>query len=1176
MAVKIYVLTLLMAGGVTFAQAASQTQKLSLKLKDVTISKVLEEISRLSEYEFLYNDAELNAKGKVSIHVNQANIKEVLDICLKEKGVGYKIVDNVILINARSGGNQQQDARLKGKVIDETGAPMVGVNVIVKETGYGFITDANGVFSMPGPEKDEVLVFSFIGFEKLEYPVKKGETWIEVRLRPQVEELGQIVVYTGYEKIDKRKLTSSVFSVKAEDVLEPAGLTIDNMLEGKVPGMVVMQKTSTPGVAPKIRIRGSSSILGNREPLWVVDGIILSDPVKISNADLNSMDKINLIGNAISFLNPHDIERIDVLKDAAATAIYGTKAANGVIVITTKKGRAGKLSVNYSMDVSTKEIPSYSQLHLMNSDERVQLSQEIENRGLNFPVGSDPLIGYEGLLNDFWNKDITYEEFNRQVDVIRQTNTDWYDHLFRTPVSHSHNVSISGGDHVTTYYLSGSFANDKGGQLQTDLSRHTLSAKINSQITPKLSLAFSLQSSSSKTNRTHSSIDLMSYAYNTSRAIQLYDSNGDLFYYPGTPANTGTNKEGFIYYNILNELDHTGYTQKHTVANSNLQLDYKLNRNLNISGQFAYNTSKVNIEEWADEQSYYITSARQVPYGTPIPDSRKAEIVNPFGGELATSFVTNKNIIGKLAVDFNKTIDKNSFGVMVGSDILSSSYEGFEEKNLGYYPERGKSFVKNIPLEYAAHHEEVSKNPPRIIDNLTNTLSFYGVLRYSLANKYIANFNIRTDGSNKFGQDEQSRFLPVWSVSGRWNVAQEQFMQDNVSWIDALALKASYGWQGNVHDDQTPHMILRTGNFDAMSQQYVNSLYKYPNYHLTWEKTQSYNLGAELTLFNGFMSGEIGYYLKRGEDQLVSKRVSPTNGGEKFVINEGTIENKGWDLSLNFNLIQRANVSWNLSINTGQNKNQITNSGDPDQLDYNDYLNGTLVRDGYSVNSFYSYRFNGLDGNGLPTYSGIEFLDDDYEGEIDSKLKALQSAMVYSGKREPVTAGGFATNFRYKRITFGASFAFALGNKVRLYNLYDNTNQSLPKPIQNLSDEFVNRWQKPGDEHHTDVPVVSDLDLRVDGRQLSVSSNYWQMYNQSDLRVVDGDYLRCSALNLRYTLSDSLTESLHLNSCSLGFNCSNVFTWAASELKGQSPDAFGGTRTTPPQRTYSFSLNVSF
>lgn len=1163
--------------GRMFAQGLEKT--ISIKMENVSVLKTLQTINKMSDNLLIFRTEDVAKETKkVTIDLQNAQVKVVVKKVLEGTSLTY-IEKNGKIVVVRCQENPSL-VRVKGKVVDEKGQPLPGVTVRYRAKNgalIGGISDHGGIFSVLLTGNKDTLTFTFIGMKPITRIVKPKESWLDIQMYPDVEEIDEIIV-TGYEKFDKRKLTGSVVTLKGKDVIEPIGLSIDQMLQGKVPGMTIMQASSTPGATPKIRIRGSSSILGNREPIWVVDGIILSDPVKISNAELNSMDYVNLIGNAISFLNPQDIESINILKDASATAIYGSKAANGVVVITTKQGKTGRMSVNYSLNMSVKERPSYRTLNLMNSDERVQVSQEIAERGLNFPKGTDPLIGYEGLLNDLWNKKITYEEFNRQVDVLRGMNTDWFGELLRVPFSHTHNLSLSGGSDKLTYYVSGSYAIDKGIQLKTDVQRQTISSSINAKLTEKLSLSAKLNASFMQNNRTHSSIDLMSYAYKTSRAIPLYNEDGSLFFYAGKNADLGYNtmEEIYVDYNILHELEHTAENQNSHSVGVNFQLGYSITSELNVDAQFAYNKSAVKMESWADEQSFLVCAEKQVPYGYEIPDKMKASIVNPFGGKHSYALTENSSIDGKISVNYNKLINRHSFNVMVGSDIRSVVYQGYRKESLGYYPNRGKSFSINVPLEYTEYHKTVANMVPVITDNVANTVSFYGVLRYSFDNRYVLNFNIRTDGSNQFGQAKENRFLPVWSISGRWNVAQENFFKNNVNFLDAFALKLSYGWQGNVNDEQNPFMILRQGDFDATSQQFSNTLVRFPNPLLIWEKTKSYNLGVEFGLFDGLVSGGFEYYYKKGEDQIVSKNVTPTNGGSSFTLNEGNIENRGWDLSLSITPISRDDMSLSLSFNTGMNKNTVTNSGNPNMTDWNEYLDGTLIRDGYAVNSFYSYRFGGLDAYGLPTFKGTEFFAEDYDGEIKDLASAIQSAMVYSGKREPVTSGGFSLNYRYKRISLSSSFAYALGNKVRLYDLYDNANQTLPLPVQNMADEFTERWQKPGDEKHTDIPVLSDLPLWANKGVFRVADNYWQMYNKSDLRVVSGNYLKCTSFSISYQLPEHFVKKMKMQSCSCNFGCNNLFTWASRELDGQNPEAFGGTRTIPPQRTYSLSLNVSF
>ncbi|WP_430815269.1 SusC/RagA family TonB-linked outer membrane protein [Carboxylicivirga sp. RSCT41] len=1144
--------------------------KVSIKLENVRPQVFFDELRSQSGIYIIYRNEDVEQLGRITLNVTNKSVRTVLDQVLEDTGLTYEFKSGTISIRKKQTGRYKT---IVGVVRDENGEPVPGANITLQDGSLGTISDANGEYQFKIEQKEVVMQFSFIGMETQEVLVPMHELMVNVELVRDMQDLGEVLV-TGYEKIDKRQLTGTVQSLKAEEALEPVGLTIDKMLQGKVAGMQVLNASSTPGATPKIRIRGSSSILGNREPIWVVDGVIMTDPVKITNAELNSLDQVNLVGNAISFLNPSDIERIDILKDVSATAIYGVKAANGVVVITTKKGKSGKMNVNYSTNLTVNQAPTYDDYKVLNSAQRVAVSEEIVNRGLSYTGSVNPEIGYELLWKQLHNKELSYDEFNKQVDYLRGSNTDWLGHLMNNSFSQNHNVSISGGDRKSNYYSSVSFADDRGIQLNTSSKRYTANLKVNYNITDKFKVGFGLNSSFTNTERTHSSVDLTNYARYTSRAIPLHNADGTLHYYPGT--NAVVENEQYVYYNIMNELNNTGSDQTTTVINTLFNADYQFNKDFKFSGLFSYNTSITDLEEWANDRSFYITGKRQVPYGEPIPDGHKLTVENPFGGELYSKKPTSSSLNARGAFLYTKNFNNHFLDIQLGTEVRSVKYEGFEQKLFGYYPERGMKFVTNVPEEYEAYRNYLVNNRPIISNTINNTLSFYGTLRYSIQNKYIANFNVRTDGSNRFGQDQNARFLPVWSVSGRWNIAQENFVKETIGFIDGLSLKGSYGYQGNVSDEQTPSMIARVGSLDATSQQYLSLLSKYPNPNLSWERTRSYQIGTDFALFNGFIMGSYAYYYKKGEDQIIRRRVTPTNGATGFAMNSGTIVNEGWDLTMSMNLIQKQDFSWSLGVNTGYNKNTVTDSGNPNLNDYQAYLNGGLIKDGSSVNSFYSYQFAGLDNQGLPTFGGQVFYDEEGNALVNTQEEAINQALVYSGRREPITVAGLNMNLRYKRLSFSTAFTLSMGNKIRLFDLYDNTNSILPLPEQSMSSEFANRWQKPGDELITDIPVLSDNNLMVDrSGDFIVGQNYWQMYNQGNHRVVSGDYLKCNTMSLRYQFTERFCQKIGLQAMSCSVTGSNLFFIADSELNGQNPEQLGGQRVLPSMPSYSFSLNVT-
>ena len=370
----------------------SQNKMVTLHLEGVSLEEVIQSLKLQTDYGFFYNIDSKDIKKMTSISVDVKNmaLEDVLSQILRGTNLSYTIVNDVVILNARSAvvvnDSLGKNHMLVGRVLDMNKEPLPGVTVIVKGLTLGTSTDVNGRFSLTLPKMQNVsLLFSFIGMETQEVKYT-GQDSIHVVLKEAAEQLDEVIVRTGYQNIDKRKLTSAVQTIKMDDIKVAGVNTIDQMLEGRIPGMIFMQNSGQVGAAPKLRIRGTSTVLGNREPLWVLDGVVLTDPVNVDPAQINDLDFVNLLGNAISGLNPNDIEQIDVLKDASATALYGAKAGNGVIVITTKKGKAGPPSVTYSGTGSFTRRPRYSDraIYLMNSKERVDVSRELVERGVYY------------------------------------------------------------------------------------------------------------------------------------------------------------------------------------------------------------------------------------------------------------------------------------------------------------------------------------------------------------------------------------------------------------------------------------------------------------------------------------------------------------------------------------------------------------------------------------------------------------------------------------------------------------------------------------------------------------------------------------------------------------------------------------------------------------------------
>lgn len=1168
--------------------AQNEGGKINISVKDASVKEVLEVLKKYN-YRLVYSTTVIEAcKKKVTLDMKKATPAQVLDEAFKETNLVYKIEGNLITIK-----EVKKDELIvaKGVVKDEKGEPIPGVSVLIKGTITGTATDDKGNFQVK-VAKNSALLFSFVGMETKTVFVE-SEKPMSVVMKEMTNEMEEVVI-TGYQKINKRESTSSIVSLKAEDIIEPVGTSIDQMLQGKVPGMSVMQMTSTVGAAPKIRIRGSSTIIGNREPVWVLDGVVLQDPVPLDATELNSMDQVNLIGNAISGLNPEDIERIDVLKDASATALYGTKAANGVIVITTKRGKKGAPAIRYSNSMSFIERPSYDDLFLMNSKERIEVSEEIYQRGLQFVGFSPTNAGFEGALYQLRNGLIDQKQFSNEIHRMKEMNTDWFDLLFRNSFSHQHTLSISGANDRVDFYFSAGYSNQQGSSLQEQSERFSFMSNLGFKISDRFRATVMLGANVTTTDRP--TVDLFEYAYTTSRAIPAYNEDKSWFFYDYAEGySDGMNNTIPLIYNVFNELHYSGSTDKISSINTNINLDYKIASWFSANAVLSYNTSSTQSETWYDERSYEVSTYRDLPYGYDrkqlmnLSNYMKNACYIPYGGILNSSSNGADSFTARVSFNMNKSFnDIHSLSFMAGLDMQSQKSKGYQKEEWGYLPERGKNFVSLDNLtDWPAAARKMVQMKPSITDATNNNIAYYGSFSYSYKGKYVMSANIRGEGSNKLG--EQARFLPIWSVSGRWNVTDEFFMDPLLNVLSNLAIRTSYGIQANVTDAHNPNMIISIGSLDTKSEEYLATLSSLPNEGLKWEKTYSFNLGVDFDLFKGKLSGAFEYWHKKSKDQLLNLQVTSTNGGKSVTINGGSLTNKGWDLSLSATPIKTRDFEWRITFNTSKVYNEVSTTSEQ-SVTYNDYLNGSLVKDGFALNSFYSYRFAGLDANGIPMWYGLEDHDEEGNVTITTQEEAFASAMVYSGKREPDLSGGLSMGFRYKNLSLNSTFTIQLGSKMRLNDLYDGDSFKLPYPGQNMGSDFVKRWRNPGDEKYTNIPTLTDELYTVRGMYRNpdnpinktdimnnVSANYWQMYNNGDMRVVSGNFMRCNSISLSYTFNGDLVKKLYLKSLSMSLGVTNPFVIKSKGLQGRDPEQLTmGSGTIPPQQTYSFTMNVTF
>ena len=656
-------------------------KKINLDLERVSMLEIIQELRQQTGYKFFFNHNELKKVKDVSAKFVDEDLERVLDAVLGKVNLSYRIEQGVIIIVPGEVKEGEKEVRIVGSVTDEKKHPLPGVTVIVKGLTLGTSTDVKGRFSLTLPKMQNVsLLFSFIGMETQEVRYT-GQDSIHVVLKESAEQLEEVVVRTGYQNIDKRKLTSAVQTIRMDDIKVSGVNTIDQMLEGRIPGMIFMQNSGQVGAAPKLRIRGTSTVLGNREPLWVLDGVVLTDPVNVDPAQINDLDFVNLLGNAISGLNPDDIEQIDVLKDASATALYGAKAGNGVIVITTKKGKAGPPSVTYSGTASYTRRPRYSDraIYLMNSKERVDVSRELVERGVYYN-NVDSWTGYEAAIQDYYNGAIDYKEFNRLVGYYETLNTDWFDVVCQDVFSHNHTLSLSGGSANIRYYASLGMSDEKGAIKGESNRRYSTTLNLSANY-ERFAARFQLQGNVSKRDYNPSELGVLDYAYNMNRAIPAFNPDGSRYLYQR--ASSGSMP--MYAFNVLNEMDNSGDETNGSAINMQAHVSYNVIDDLKLEGTLSYGVSNTNQEIYFTEDTYYVHQLHA--------EQTVQNDMCPIGGELRKSEVRNTTWMARVQANYAKNVGgegKHNVSGSAGLELNSQRYDGFNITRRGYHRDRGK------------------------------------------------------------------------------------------------------------------------------------------------------------------------------------------------------------------------------------------------------------------------------------------------------------------------------------------------------------------------------------------------------------------------------------------------------------------------------------------------------
>ncbi|MFK2747474.1 SusC/RagA family TonB-linked outer membrane protein [Bacteroides fragilis] len=1077
--------------------------------------------------------------------------------------------------------------QVQGVVISsEDNMPLIGASVYIKAedlskdgnspTITGVITDIDGKFNISVPEGVTRLFCSYVGHEVQELKLVPGKDQYEITLFPSAQMLDAVVV-TGYQTVERRKLTAAVGKLNISDETIGAVKSIDQALAGQIAGLSVTSTSGAPGAPAKIRIRGTSSLNGTQDPLWVLDGIPLEGTDVPQSNVLN--DVSNIQQSSIAGLNPADIENITVLKDAAATAIYGARAANGVIVITTKKGKVGKPVINFSSKFTYMPTLSTNRLNMLNSQEKVDL--ELELLRSNFAYGDNKggvskIISGYGLTDAYKKGGWSALTPEAQTDIsrLRNTETDWGDILFRDAFNQEYSLSLSGGNERVTYYTSIGYYQENGNVKGVGLDRLNIVAKTSYKVNRMLKFGVSLfvnrRNNKTYLTDTYGLVNPVYYSRKANPYYQPFDANGNYVYDFDVQNNSDTD----LGFNIFEERKNTSNEETINALSSIFDAELRFNDKLKFTTQLGLQLDKASKEQIADKESFSMRIIRKnSKYWDSTSQSNKYFI--PDGGVHKAYENTNSQITWKAMGEYRDSFnDIHELEVMVGTELRKTWYEtlfsagyGFDRQTLTtkpvVFPDEDRA--RQFPLHQKTYKENAY-------------VSFFSTASYSLMNRYTFGGSIRFDGSDLFGVDKKYRYLPLYSVSGLWRLSNEPFMQGTRKWMDNLAFRVSYGIQGNIDKNTSPFLLGKyiVDNILPGGSEHMIDINSAPNKKLRWEKTQSVNVGLDFSVLNQAINLSVDYYYRKGTD-LIGKQMLPLETG--FVstnINWASMVNKGVEVSLSTRNVATKNFSWYTNLNFAYNNNKVLREAIPEAQ--------TIPgREGYPVDAIFAIKTAGLDEEGYPLFYDKEgkkvTLKELYRLQdpfglgftVNSDVTPAEERSFYSyiGSQDTPYTGGLINTFSYKNWELIANLSFNLGGYVRTTPSYNFINFDRG---QNVNSDILDRWTPENTDGR--LPALITSEKRAD-------EYYWydqksEIYKNLDIWVKKLNYFRLQNLRLGYRLPEKMTKSLGMGSASVAIEGRNLLVFGSSYKNFLDPESMYNPYAPPIPKSITFSLNLNF
>ncbi|TDQ75393.1 SusC/RagA family TonB-linked outer membrane protein [Sphingobacterium yanglingense] len=1151
-------------------QVGMALAQINISAKQKSLTTIFNQIEKQSKYVFLYDKAVASSPA-ISFDCTNCTIERVIQLLEKETNLEFKISGQQVLVKKKTekatatstaavAMQTAQRDTIKGKVVDENGKPVVGATLLIKGTKIGTSTDKDGNFKMQRVAPAQSIVANSIGYHPAELIVGAEKT-VMVALKIRAQEIEDVVVSTGLQKRERSKLVGNVSSIKGED-LEGAGITtVDKALRGKMTGVYVRSGSGRPGETGSIVIRGSNTMTGSAEPLIILDGMPLQNG-EDAGMDNTSSNINSLLTNGIGNIPPEDIASIDILRDATAASIYGARAANGVIVITTKRGEVGKDYINYTTKQGLTMRPKNG-FNFMNSAEKIAFEREIYQ-------SFHPMYGgrVNQLLRQADNGMITSAEAERQIGELAQINTDWIDVLYNPAYQQSHNVAMSGGSTKLQYNVSANYQDANGTLMENKFKQGGMNAKLTRNFTEKLLVDFNLYSTIKKNREGQSKLDPFRYAMFANPYERPYNTDGSYAWdnsYRDIRGDVGISSYmNYENYNMVRELRENTLTTDYGNVRGQIGVEWKFLEGFQYRGSAVLNYTNVQTMDESRAGTYrsyadnWLNKAKTV--GAGLLEKFNQGFLEENSGKTIDYTVRN-------TVEYNRTFAQKHF---VQGFVANEVSERTNNRFFHYNP----VYLQDYRMGGYPSWDDIQKTRYKELDlsllggtyyEKNRSVSFIGSAAYAYDNKYVLNANFRSDGVDIIGSANQ--FTPLWSAGAKWNAHEEAFVKENASWLNRLVFSYGYGYTGSINRSVYP---FHTYKLSALVYDDVIKAngFDYGNPVLKWEKKRDINYGVQLSVLNSRVNLEANYYDNKVTDLLDKVMLPVSVGRSSAAVNVGSLSNKGWELSARVEAIKNQDWLWELGANLTTVKNNL------DEVYYKRTPSvaslSTQNVENYALKSWFGYKYSHIDPtNGhMMVYAQRLDTDQNVVGDELIDLSTIKDADLktkyrsyHLGQQDPKLYGGFNTRIRYKNYTLTSNFVFADGNMIKGFQdrregpsgQTDDITASRTNRLKNQQ----YRWKQYGDV--TDIPFYSQN-----------ISNYVGYLTDKDIE--SGAYIKCTEIALQWRANPTMFKKV-IKQLQLGLMANNLFT--ISPYSGTDPEtqlAFG----YPTTRSYTFSLNVGF